>query len=43
MLSGAIVLLTGFGPVDLIVGAAICGYVIKEAVEILSEARKASR
>ena len=43
MLSGAIVLLTGFGAIDLIVGAGIGGYVIKEALEILGDARKARR
>lgn len=41
ILSGAIIWLTGFRFVDLMVGAAIGAYVIKEAFEILSEARTA--
>lgn len=41
ILSGAILLMTGFRYIDLIVGAAIGVYVIREAYEILSEARKA--
>ena len=41
MLSGAVVLLTGLGAIDLIVGAGIGGYVIKEALEILADASKA--
>jgi cation diffusion facilitator family transporter len=41
MVSGAVVLFTGFGAIDLIVGAGIGGYVIKEALEILADARKA--
>lgn len=41
IVSGAVVLWTGFGEIDLIVGAAIGCYVIKEAFEILGDARKA--
>jgi Co/Zn/Cd efflux system component len=41
ILSGLTILLTGFRFVDLIVGAAIGFYVIKEALEILREAREA--
>ena len=41
IISGAVVLLTGFREMDLIVGAGIGGYVIKEAFEILENARKA--
>lgn len=41
ILSGAVIWLTGFRFVDLIVGAAIGAYVIKEGFEILSEAKKA--
>ena len=41
IVSGLIVLWTGFRFVDLIVGAGIGLYVIKEAVEILGDARKA--
>ena len=41
ILSGAILLMTGFRYIDLIVGAAIGVYVIREAYEILSEAREA--
>ena len=41
VLSGLFVLLTGSRIPDLIVGAAIGVYVIKEAVEILNEAREA--
>ena len=41
IVSGAVVLWTGFGAIDLIVGAGIGCYVIKEAVEILQDARKA--
>ena len=41
--SGLIVLATGFGAIDLIVGAGIGLYVTKEAVEILREARAARR
>jgi cation diffusion facilitator family transporter len=43
IVSGAIVLWTGFRAVDLIVGAGIGCYVIKEAFEILEDARKARR
>ena len=43
ILSGALVALTDIRYFDLIVGAAIGGYVIKEAFEILREAREASR
>lgn len=39
--SGAVVLWTGFREIDLIVGAGIGCYVIKEAFEILDNARKA--
>ena len=41
IVSGTIVLATGFRFVDLAVGAAIGAYVIKEAMEILREAREA--
>jgi cation diffusion facilitator family transporter len=41
--SGAVVALSGSRYPDLIVGAAIGGYVIKEALEILGEARGARR
>ena len=41
--SGVIVLATGFRFVDLAVGAVIGAYVVKEAVEILGEAREARR
>jgi len=41
MLSGLVVLLTGSRFPDLIVGSAIGVYVVKEAFEILSEAREA--
>lgn len=40
--SGGIVLLTGYGLVDLAVGLAIGLYVLKEAVEILREASEAN-
>ena len=40
---GGAVLLTGFRYIDLIVGAAIGLYVVKEALEILKEAREARR
>jgi Co/Zn/Cd efflux system component len=43
IISGAAVWLTGFRFVDLIVGVAIGGYVIKEALEILGEAREAAK
>ena len=39
--SGAVVLFTGFDAIDLIAGAGIGAYVIKEAFEILADARKA--
>ncbi len=41
ILSGVGIWLTGFRYIDLIVGAAIGVYVVKEAVEILREAREA--
>ena len=41
ILSGVAVLLTGIGYFDLFVGAAIGLYVLKEALEILREAKKA--
>ena len=41
ILSGLAILLTGFRLVDLIVGAAIGLYVIKEGLEIVGEAREA--
>ena len=41
VLSGIAVLLTGVRYIDLVVGTAIGLYVIKEALEILSNARKA--
>jgi Co/Zn/Cd efflux system component len=41
MLSGLVVLLTGSRFPDLIMGGAIGVYVVKEAFEILSEAREA--
>lgn len=43
IVSGAIVLWTGFRAIDLIVGAGIGCYVIKESIEILGDARKARR
>jgi len=43
ILSGIVVLLSGFRHVDLVVGAGIGLYVIKEAVEILREARGAKQ
>lgn len=43
ILSGLTILLTGFRFVDLVVGAAIGLYVIKEGLEILREAREASQ
>ena len=43
ILSGVAVLLTGFRYIDLIVGAGIGLYVIKEALEILRSARAAKR
>ncbi len=42
ILSGMTILLTGFRCIDLIVGGAIGLYVIKEAFEIIGEAREAS-
>ncbi|WP_263356596.1 cation transporter [Acidicapsa ligni] len=42
ILSGMTILLTGFRFIDLIVGGAIGLYVIKEAFEIIGEAREAS-
>ena len=41
IVSGVIVLATGFRFVDLVVGAAIGAYVIKEALEILGDAKEA--
>lgn len=41
ILSGLAVLLTGIRYFDLVVGAAIAAYVVKEALEILREAREA--
>lgn len=41
ILSGIVLVLTGFRYIDLIVGGAIGLYVIREALEILSEAREA--
>ena len=41
ILSGVAVLLTGYRAVDLVVGAGIGLYVLKEAIEILREARQA--
>jgi len=41
VLSGHLVLLTGSRFPDLVVGGAIGVYVVKEAIEILSEAREA--
>lgn len=41
IISGVIVLATGFRFVDLVVGAAIGAYVIKEAFEILGDAKEA--
>ena len=38
ILSGLLVLLTGSRFPDLVVGGAIGGYVVQEAIEILSEA-----
>ena len=43
ILSGVAVLVSGFRYVDLVVGAGIGLYVVKEAVEILREAREAKR
>lgn len=41
--SGVVVLWTGVRAVDLIVGAAIGCYIIKEAFEILGDARRTTR
>lgn len=41
-ISGAIVLLTGYAVVDLVVGFAIGIYVLKESIEILREANEAA-
>jgi divalent metal cation (Fe/Co/Zn/Cd) transporter len=41
LLSGLTILLTGFRFVDLIIGAAIGLYVIKEGLQIIGEVRKA--
>lgn len=41
ILSGVTVILTGFRYIDLLVGAAIGAYVIRESLEILGEAREA--
>jgi Co/Zn/Cd efflux system component len=43
MLSGLLVLLTSSRFPDLVMGGAIGIYVVKEAIEILSEAREARR
>jgi Co/Zn/Cd efflux system component len=43
ILSGAIVIATGFRFIDLAVGAAIASYILKEALEILEEAREARK
>lgn len=43
IVSGAVVLWTGFRAIDLIVGAGIGCYVIKESFEILGDARKVRR
>jgi Co/Zn/Cd efflux system component len=43
ILSGLIILVTSFRFADLIVGTAIGSYVIKEALEILREAREAGK
>lgn len=43
IVSGIIVIATGFRLVDLVVGAAIGAYIIKEAIEILNEAREAGQ
>ncbi|MDE1985842.1 MAG: cation transporter [Alphaproteobacteria bacterium] len=43
ILSGAILLATGYRYVDLAIGAAIGIYVIREALEILGEGREAAR
>jgi cation diffusion facilitator family transporter len=41
--SGLLVLLTGFGAIDLVVGAAIGLYVIKEAVEIVRDSGRSAQ
>lgn len=41
IVSGVIVIVTGFRFVDLLVGGAIGAYIIRESLEILSEAREA--
>lgn len=41
-ISGGVVLVTGYGAADLVVGFAIGLYVLKEAIEILREANEAS-
>lgn len=43
IISGIIVITTGFRFVDLVVGAAIGAYIIKESLEILREAREARK
>jgi len=43
LLSGVLVALSGWRYADLIVGAAIGIYVIKEAIEILREGREAAQ
>ena len=43
ILAGGAVLLSGIRYIDLVVGAAIGAYVVKEALEILREAREARR
>lgn len=43
IVSGFIVIATGFRFIDLIVGGAIGAYIVKEAIEILGEAREARR
>lgn len=41
-ISGGVVLVTGYGAADLVVGFAVGLYVVKEAIEILREANEAS-
>ena len=41
--SGILVIATGFRFIDLVVGAAIGAYIVKEALEILAEAREAQQ
>ncbi len=41
IVSGAIVIVTGFRFVDLLVGGAIGVYIVRESFEILADARKA--